>query len=158
MTLNAAVSAVPTLLIIWASLVACFVGLLTYRGQLTRYEDDQLFLAENNPDGQQQQYDIVRRVNQVQPFVRIFGVAAGAMTAGIVGIWVADAWTSYLHIVGLRRPPSLSGRFRTARPLRSSTSTDRRPCRTRAQMLAWRCLWCSTCSNVTARSPTLGIR
>ncbi len=91
MTLNTAVSAVPTLLIIWASLVACFVGLLTYRGQLTRYEDDQLFLAENNPDGQQQQYDIVRRVNQVQPYVRIFGAAAGVLTAGIVGIWVADA-------------------------------------------------------------------
>ncbi len=91
MTLNSAVSAVPTLLIIWASLVACFVGLLTYRGQLTRYEDDQLFLAENNPDGQRQQYDIVRRVNQVQPFVRLFGGAAGLMTAGIVGIWVADA-------------------------------------------------------------------
>ena len=91
MTLNTAVSAVPTLLIIWASLVACFVGLLTYRGQLTRYEDDQLFLAENNPDGEREQYDIVRRVNQVQPFVRIFGAAAGVMTAGIVGIWVADA-------------------------------------------------------------------
>ena len=91
MTLNSAVSAVPTLLIIWASLVACFVGLLTYRGQLTRYEDDQLFLAENNPDGQRQQYDIVRRVNQVQPFVRVLGAAAGLMTATIVGIWVADA-------------------------------------------------------------------
>ena len=91
MSLNAAVSLVPTLLVVWASLVACFVGLLTYRGQLTRYEDDQLFLAENNPDGQRQQHDIVRRVNQVQPFVRLFGAAAGLMTAGIVGIWVADA-------------------------------------------------------------------
>ena len=91
MTLNTAVSAVPTLLIIWATLVACFVGLLTYRGQLTRYEDDQLFLAENNPDGERQQYDIVRRVNQVQPFVRLFGGAAGVLTASIVGIWVADA-------------------------------------------------------------------
>ena len=91
MTLNSAVSAVPTLLIIWASLVACFVGVLTYRGQLTRYEDDQLFLAENNPDQQRQQYDIVRRVNQVQPYVRVLGAAAGLMTASIVGIWVADA-------------------------------------------------------------------
>ncbi len=91
MSLNSAVSAVPTLLVVWASLVACFVGLLTYRGQLTRYEDDQLFLAENNPDGQRQQNDIVRRVNQVQPFVKLFGGAAGLMTAGIVGIWVADA-------------------------------------------------------------------
>jgi hypothetical protein len=91
MSLSAAVSVVPILLVVWASLVACFVGLLTYRGQLTRYEDDQLFLAENNPDGQREQHDIVRRVNQVQPFVRIFGAAAGLMTAGIVAIWVADA-------------------------------------------------------------------
>ena len=91
MSLNTAVSSVPTLLIIWAALVACFVGLLTYRGQLTRYEDDQLFIAEHNPDTARQQYDIVRRVNQVQPLVRLFGAAAAVLTTGIVGIWVADA-------------------------------------------------------------------
>lgn len=91
MSLNAAVSAVPTLLIVWATLVACFVGLLTYRGQLTRYEEDQLFLSDQNPEEQQEQYNIVRRVNQVQPLVRIFGGAAGLITVSIVGIWVADA-------------------------------------------------------------------
>lgn len=91
MSLNTAVSAVPTLLVVWASLVACFVGLLTYRGQLTRYEDDQLFLNDQNPEEQQQQYNIVRRVNQVQPLVRLFGGAAGLLTVSIVGIWVADA-------------------------------------------------------------------
>ena len=91
MSLDSVVSAVPVLLVVWASLVACFVGLLTYRGQLERYEDDQLFLAENNPEAEREQSDIVRRVNQVQPFVKIFGGAAGLMTAGIVGIWVADA-------------------------------------------------------------------
>ena len=67
MSLNAALSAVPTLLIIWASLVACFVALLTYRGQLTRYEDAELFLNEQHPDLEQHQSDIVRRVNKVQP-------------------------------------------------------------------------------------------
>ena len=91
MSLNAALSAVPTLLIVWASLVACFVGLLTYRGQLTRYEDAELFLNEQHPDLEQHQSDIVRRVNRMQPLVQLFGGAAGLVTVGIVGIWVADA-------------------------------------------------------------------
>lgn len=91
MTLAAALSAVPTLLVAWAIVTALFVGLLTYRGQLTRYEDEQLFLADINPDGPHNQSEIVRRVNQIQPFVRIFAGIAGLLAVGIVGIWVADA-------------------------------------------------------------------
>ena len=79
------------LLVVWALLTALFVGLLTYRGQLTRYEDEQLFLTDNNPDEQRRQTEIVRRVRQVQPFVTVLGGAAGLVTVGIVGIWVADA-------------------------------------------------------------------
>ena len=91
MSLDSALAAVPTLLVIWASLTAIFVGLLTYRGQLTRYEDEQLFLTDNNPDERLRQTQIVRRVKQVQPFVTVLGGAAGLVPAGIVGIWVADA-------------------------------------------------------------------
>ncbi len=91
MTLAAALSAVPVLLAVWAVATALFVGLLTYRGQLTRYEDEQLFLADINPDGPRKQSEIVRRVNQVQPFVRIFAGLAGLLSISIVGIWVADA-------------------------------------------------------------------
>ncbi len=91
MSLNAALAAVPTLLVVWASLVACFVALLTYRGQLTRYEDAELFLSEQNAEGERQQSDIVRRVNRMQPLVQLFGGAAGLVTVSIVAIWVADA-------------------------------------------------------------------
>ncbi len=91
MSLASALSAVPTLLVVWAVTTALFVGLLTYRGQLTRYEDEQLFLADINPDGPRKQSEIVRRVNQVQPFVRIFAAVAGLLAVSIVGIWVAEA-------------------------------------------------------------------
>ena len=37
----------PILLIIWAALAVCFIALLMYRGQLTRYEDEQLFLNDS---------------------------------------------------------------------------------------------------------------
>ncbi|MEO6805685.1 MAG: hypothetical protein ABI286_02595 [Edaphobacter sp.] len=87
-----AMDAIPVLLIIWAAIVACFLGLLAYKGQLTRYEEDQLFLSETASHEQELQSEIIRKVTRLQPFVRIFGVAAGLMTAGILGIFTYDAW------------------------------------------------------------------
>ena len=84
--------AIPLLLIIWAAIVACFLGMLAYKGQLTRYEEDQLFLSETVSHEQQLQSEIIRKVNKIQPFVRVFGVASAVMTAGIVGIFTWDAW------------------------------------------------------------------
>jgi len=84
--------AIPALLIIWATVAACFLGLLAYKGQLTRYEEDQLFLSDIRPNEQQLQTDIVRKVTKIEPFVRVFGVASAIMTAGIIGIFTYDAW------------------------------------------------------------------
>jgi hypothetical protein len=85
-------SVIPVMLIVWAVVAACFLALLAYRGQLTRYEEDQLFLNEAESNEQREQSEIVRKVNRIQPFVRILGVATAAMTAGIVGIFTYDAW------------------------------------------------------------------
>jgi hypothetical protein len=85
-------SVIPVMLIVWAVVAACFLALLAYRGQLTRYEEDQLFLSESESNEQREQSEIVRKVNKIQPFVRILGVATAAMTAGIVGIFTYDAW------------------------------------------------------------------
>jgi hypothetical protein len=87
-------NAIPVLLIVWGAVAACFLGLLAYKGQLTRYEDDQLFLNSTDTVSHEQamQTEIVRKVNQIQPFVRFFGIASALMTAGIVGIFTYDAW------------------------------------------------------------------
>ena len=85
-------SVIPVMLIVWAVIAACFLALLAYRGQLTRYEEDQLFLNEAESNEQREQSEIVRKVNKIKPFVRILGVAAAAMTVGIVGIFTYDAW------------------------------------------------------------------
>src|SRR5215467_9008465 len=87
-----AMDAIPVLLIVWAAILACFLGLLAYKGQLTRYEEDQLFLNEGVSHEQQLQSEIIRKVTKIQPFVRMFGVAAAVMTAGIIGIFTYDAW------------------------------------------------------------------
>lgn len=85
-------SHLPVLLIVWAVIAACFLALLAYRGQLTRYEEDQLFLTENDSNEQREQGEIVRKVNKIRPFVNLFGIAAALMTICIVGIFTYDAW------------------------------------------------------------------
>ena len=85
-------SHLPVLLIVWAAVAACFLALLAYRGQLTRYEADQLFLADNHSTAQDEQAEIVRKVNKTKPIVNLFGYAAALMTICIVGIFTYDAW------------------------------------------------------------------
>ncbi|HMG03175.1 MAG TPA: hypothetical protein VK596_08570 [Edaphobacter sp.] len=85
-------SAIPVMLIIWGVVAACFLALLAYRGQLTRYEDDQLFLNERETHEQKEQNEIIRKVNKIGPAIRVLGFAAAAMTVSIVGIFTYDAW------------------------------------------------------------------
>ena len=92
MNLDSAINAIPAMLTIWAAVTACFVAILTYRGQLTRYEQERLFLTNINPDGERQQSEIVQRINQIQPYVRILGAATTLITVSIVAIWTLDAW------------------------------------------------------------------
>ena len=92
MNLATAVQAVPTMLVVWAAVTACFVGLLTYRGQLTRYEQERLFLNEATAIGARKHTEIVGRIRQVDPYVKIFGVVATLVTVCIVAIWTLDAW------------------------------------------------------------------
>lgn len=85
-------NAIPALLLIWAVIAACFLALLAYKGQLTRYEEDQLFLNETETHDQREQTEIVRKVKKLEPFVRVLGVAAAVMTVCIVSIYTYDAW------------------------------------------------------------------
>jgi hypothetical protein len=68
------------------------MGLLIYRGQLTRYEDEQLFLLQDDSNAEREQSALVRRVKQLQPLVNMAGAAAGLVTAGVVGLYVWQAW------------------------------------------------------------------
>jgi hypothetical protein len=85
-------SAITTMLIIWAVVTLSFLLLLAYRSQITRYEEDQLFLNGSNSNEQNEQNEIVRKVNRLAPFVRILGGATTLATMSIVGLWMYDAW------------------------------------------------------------------
>lgn len=85
-------SAIPTMLIIWAVVTVSFLLLLAYRGQITRYEEDQLFLNGSNGNEERQQSEIIRKVRRLAPFVRVLGGAASLVTVSIVGLFMYDAW------------------------------------------------------------------
>jgi hypothetical protein len=82
----------PALIVIWAVLTGLFLALLAYNGTVTRYEENQLFLADINANEQQRQSSIVRRVNKTMPFVRALGGLSAVMTILIIGIYTWDAW------------------------------------------------------------------
>jgi hypothetical protein len=88
-------SALPTMLIIWAVVTVAFLLLLAYRGQITRYEEDQLFLNGSHSNEETQQNEIVRKVNRLAPFVRFLGGATSLITVGIIGLFVYDAWQKF---------------------------------------------------------------
>jgi len=80
------------LLIGWAVLIVCFLALLVYRGQLSRYEDEQLFLGDEITPEQVMHQSIVRKLQKIDPIVKFVGGAAGLATACAVGMYVWDAW------------------------------------------------------------------
>ena len=67
MSLETAINAIPIMLTIWGAVTACFVAILTYRGQLTRYEQERLFLSNNNVDGAAQAIEIVHESGRSSP-------------------------------------------------------------------------------------------
>jgi hypothetical protein len=84
----------PILLIVWAVLIVCFLALLVYRGQLARYEEEQLFLTDEVTPEQEMQQALGRKLQRIDPIVKIVGGAAGLATAFAVGLYVWDAWRS----------------------------------------------------------------
>jgi hypothetical protein len=81
----------PVLWIVWAGVTAILLVLLAYRGTLTRYEEDQIFLDDCNNHQQKEQTALLVKVNKIQPFVRIATGATCVLTASILGVYVWDA-------------------------------------------------------------------
>ncbi|HTV05020.1 MAG TPA: hypothetical protein VME86_06590 [Acidobacteriaceae bacterium] len=86
-------SAIPVLWmwIVWAGIAAIMLILLGYRGTLTRYEEDQLFLDECEDHQKNEQTALMAKVDKIQPYVRLAIVATCVMSAFVIGFYVWDA-------------------------------------------------------------------
>lgn len=84
-------SAMPVLWIVWAGVAAIMLILLGYRGTITRYEEDQIFLDDAGNHQEREQNAILAKVQRIQPYVRAAIGATCAMSACILGFYIWDA-------------------------------------------------------------------
>ena len=82
---------ISVLWIVWAVFAVCLLSLLLYRGTITRYEDDQLFLDDISARQHQENDAIIRKLDKIQPYLKIFTGVTSVLTAAIVGIYAWDA-------------------------------------------------------------------
>ena len=60
-------------------------------GTITRYEDDQLFLDDISARQHQENDAIIRKLDKIQPYLKIFTGVTSILTAAIIGIYAWDA-------------------------------------------------------------------
>jgi hypothetical protein len=78
------------LVIAWGAVGAALLVLLGYRGTLTRYEEDQIFLNDAVTVEAQQQSDIQRKLLRIRPALVGMLWTIGALTAIILVVFVRD--------------------------------------------------------------------
>lgn len=81
----------PALWIVWAVFAAILLMLLLYRGTISRYEDDQLFLDDISERQHQENDAIIRKLAQIQPVLKVFTGVTSLLTATIIGLYAWDA-------------------------------------------------------------------
>ncbi len=88
---------VPILWIAWAVFAGCLLILLLYRGTITRYEDDQLFLDDISDRQHKENDAIIRKLDKIQPFLRLFTGVTSVLTAAIIGLYAWDAFKLFYN-------------------------------------------------------------
>jgi uncharacterized membrane-anchored protein YhcB (DUF1043 family) len=73
---------------VWGVLTGLLVVLLIYRSTLTMQEDDQLFLDDTKSAMEQEQAELMQKVNKINPFVKVLGAASGLMFLVLAGMFI----------------------------------------------------------------------
>ena len=76
------------LAIVWGVLTGILIILLIYRSTLTMQEDSQLFLDEAESHMEQEQGELISKVNRINPLVKVLGATSGVMALVLVGMFV----------------------------------------------------------------------
>ena len=74
------------MLIVWGVLTGLLIILLIYKSTLTMHEDDQLFLDASESHMEQEQMEILHKVNKISPYLKVLGALSGAMILIIAGV------------------------------------------------------------------------
>lgn len=80
------------LLTVWAVLTTALAVLLIYRSALTMHEDDQLFLDKAESHLEQEQQQLLARMDRLRPYVNILGASSGLLILLMAGLWLWRGW------------------------------------------------------------------
>ncbi len=81
---------VPVMWVIWSALVVFTAALCIYRSNLTKDEEDQIFLDDSFNHERVAQAAIVAKVNKVQPLLKTAFCLVGVATLFVIGYYVID--------------------------------------------------------------------
>lgn len=94
--MSSMMSYMPVVWIVWACIITCLLILLLYRSNLTRYEEDQIFLDDSGNHQKKEQEDLLVKVNKVQPLIRVVTGVTCVLTVCIIGMYV---WDAVIHLM-----------------------------------------------------------
>ena len=81
---------VPVMWVVWSALAIITAALYIYRANLTKDEEDQIFLDDSFNHERAAQAAIVAKVNRIQPALRIALGLAAAASLFVIGYYVMD--------------------------------------------------------------------
>jgi hypothetical protein len=80
----------PVMWVIWSALAVFTAALYIYRSNLTKDEEDQIFLDDSFDHERAAQAAIVAKVNKVQPILRVALWLVVIATLFVIGYYVMD--------------------------------------------------------------------
>lgn len=76
--------------IIFGIFAVGLIILLIYRSTLTMHEDDQLFLDDANSHMQEEQTELLTKVNRLTIPLRVFAAGSGVFLLVLIGMWISQ--------------------------------------------------------------------
>jgi hypothetical protein len=83
---------------VWSELVVFMAAIYIYRSNLTKNEEDQIFLDDSFSHEQAEQAVIASKVAKVEPMVRIARWLVAGMTVIVIAYYVRDIMLQ-LHLI-----------------------------------------------------------
>jgi hypothetical protein len=81
---------VPVMWVVWSVLVVFTAALYIYRSNLTKDEEDQIFLDDSFDHERNAQAAIVAKVNKVEPILHLSLWLVGIASLFVIGYYVLD--------------------------------------------------------------------
>ncbi|HEX3894135.1 MAG TPA: hypothetical protein VHW46_16290 [Terracidiphilus sp.] len=85
----------PVLWAVWSVLVLYTAALYIYRSNLTKDEEDQIFLDDSFDHVKSAQAAIIAKVNKVQPLLKVALWLVGAATLMVVAYYIIDIFNQF---------------------------------------------------------------